>query len=568
MSSIEALKLGSSALIAYQAALNTTGHNIANVSTPGYSRQRVLFQAKEPAHRGFGDVGRGVDVFSIERIADDLLDAQLRLATGEKERWDVLRSAFTALEGFLNGLSDYDLGDSVSRVFSAMNDVASDVENLPVRNQLIEQVRGLKDVFSNITQRLDEAWQRLDLEIPQQAQRINEITREIADLNSRIVEAESGTAGRTVAGDLRDRRGQLLSDLAKIINVHAQEDARGSISVTAGGRPLVYATQHYEVKAVRSETTGGFKLVYADDGSEVSVTGGSVAGVYEARDEVLARYRKWFDDYAASIIWQINKVHSTGVGLEPRSIMQASNRVLSPTAQLKDLKFDFTPHDGVFTAANGKLTVNVVETATGLIHRYTVNYDLTDPLSGSPSGLVEKLDALDGISAKVDNQGRVVVQSDTGYGLFFSEDTGGILAQLGVGGLLSGFDARTIDLASDMDGHPEFVASGRTLLPGDNEVSLELAALNTSGKFLNTTLSLQDAYSSLIGTLGSDSLSAQDAQQNQSDIVLSLENERQEISGVSLDEELANLIQYQRAYQAVAKFISITDELLDTLIKM
>jgi len=411
-------------------------------------------------------------------------------------------------------------------------------------------------------------WQSLDAQMPQHAQRINNIARQIAELNGRIVEAESSGAGRMLANDLRDQRGELLRELSRIIAVSVQEDPRGGVVVSAGGRPIVFLGHYYTVTAERSPANGGYKLVFSEDGAEVSVAGGTVAGIYEARDEVLHRYAKWFDDFAASLVWQVNRIHSTGAGLEPRRVMQGTNRMADPSAAINSLDFGADPRGGVFTAANGRITVDVVEDATGIIHRYALNYDADDPLSGTPDAFVERLDALAGISASIDNLGRVVVRSDAGFGFFFSEDTGGVLALLGLGGLFAGYDADTIDVSPDLEGHPEFMAAGRTLLPGDNEVMLQLAALDNNGLFLNTSLSLNAAYQALVGTLGSDALSVQDAYRNQSDIVLSLENERQEVSGVSLDEELAELIQYQRAYQGMAKFISIVDELLDTLIRM
>ncbi|MBN1808743.1 MAG: flagellar hook-associated protein FlgK [Planctomycetes bacterium] len=567
MPAIEALKIGSSALSAYRAAIETTGHNIANVATPGYSRQRVLFQARTPNHRVYGDIGRGSMVGAVESMASAFLDAQVRAASSENQRWEVLQRTFNALEGFLNELGDADLGDSLYSLFAVMNDVASDVESLPIRQQLLEQVGSLTDVFRSITSQLDAMWKRVDLEIQSQASRINTITAEIARLNSSIVQTEAGGSGIS-ANDLRDDRGRLMQELSEIVAVSIQEDSRGGVIVSAMGRPLVYFGTAHQVAARRDSSTGGFKLVFAEDDADLAITGGELAGAVEARDEIIPEYRQWFDDFAASLIWQVNRMHSVGAGLVPRESMQGSNRVLDPSADLGSLTFDFQPRNGVFSIQDGRLAIDVIEQASGLVQRHVIDYDLSEPLAGSVSGLVERIDALVGVTAGVDNHGRVVLQAESGYGFYFSEDSGGILATLGLSGLFSGYDASTIALSPDLESHPEFIACAETLVPGDNSRILQLASLVTGAPFLDTSLSLEDAYQSLVGSLGSDSLAAQDAHQNQSDIVLSLQNERQEIAGVSLDEELANLIQYQRAYQGVAKFISIVDQLLNTLIEM
>lgn len=570
MPSTEALKLGSSALMSYRAAIETTGHNIANIATPGYSRQRVLFQARFPNQQGFGYVGRGVEVAAIERMVSEFLDAQLRLAASDGERWNVLDRTYRSLEGFLNELGEADLGDAFGRFFATLNDIAADVENLPARTQAFEEAKILAAVFHNIVARIEDLRGRLDLEVAQLAQRVNDLTAEIAVLNNRIIEAEAGGKGHMIANDLRDQRGRKLRELAEIIDIKVQEDPRGGTIVLAGSRPLVFLGVQYEVTVKRDNVSGlgAYQVVFSEDGAQVQLDSGSLRGVYDARDEILVNYRNWFDDFAASIIYRVNRVYSTGVGLDPYETLRGANRVLDPTRTLADLQFDYEAHNGLFEIGEGDLVVHLVEEATGTETVHRVKVSPATYLSGTPGALVETLDGLAGLGASVDQQNRVVLAADDGYGFFFSQDDAGILAALGIGSLIAGYDAQTIGLNPDMEGHPEYFAGAKTLVSGDNSNARTLAGLETEGMFLDSELGFEAAYQVMVGSLGSDALSAMDALQNQEDILRSLENERQEISGVGLDEELANLIQFQRAYQGVAKFISVVDRLLETLIEM
>lgn len=570
MPSTEALKLGSSALMSYRAAIETTGHNIANIATPGYSRQRVRLQARFPNQQSFGYVGRGVEVGAVERIVSEFIDSQLRLAASDGERWNVLDRTYRALEGFLNELSETDLGDAFGRFFAILNDIAANVENPALRTQAFEEVKTFSDFFHSIAACIEDLRDGLDREVVQLAQRINDLTAEIAALNEHIMQAEAGGQGYMAANDLRDQRGSKLRELAEILDIKVQEDQRGGVIVLAGSRPLVYFGVQYEV-AVRREDVNGrgvYRIVFSEDGTEVQVDSGTLRGVYDARDEILVNYDNWLDDFAASIIYRVNRIHSTGVGLEPYGTLRGTNRVVDPAAALSDLEFDYEAGNGLFEIGEGDLLVHIVEEAGGTetLHRIKVSPSML--LSGSPTALVETLDGLAGLDAKIDQQNRVVLEAEDGYGFYFSQDDAGVLAALGLAGLFSGYDAQTISLNPDMEGHPEYFAGAGALVSGDNANVRLLAALETEGVFLDTDLGFEAAYQAMVGSLGSDAFSAMDALQNQEAILLSLENERQEVSGVSLDEELANLIQFQRAYQGVAKFISVIDLLLETLIEM
>lgn len=570
MPGVEALKLGASALISYRAAIETTGHNIANIATPGYSRQRVLLQPRLANRQVYGDIGGGVEVARIERVVSEFLDAQLRLAGSDTERWRVLERAYRTLEAFWNELGESDLGDSIGRFFAALNDVADNPENLPARTQAIEQARSAAGSIQQMRTLISDYRDRLDGEVPLLAQRVNELVAEIARLNSAIGETEARSHGRTVANDLRDTRSNRLRELSEIIGVTAHEDNNGMTSVVAGSRPLVLAGEYYAVTASR-QAVGGvpvYILAFAEDGSPVQVDSGTLRGVYDARDEVLVNYAAWLDDFAASLIYRVNRLHATGVGLAPWRAMHGDNRVADATATLLALDGDYEPRNGLFAIQQGDLVLHVLEEASGADNVVRIQVSPTMPLAGSAGALLETLDAVDGISARMDSRNRLVIEADTGYGFYFSEDAAGVLPALGLGGLFAGYDAGTIAVHADLEGHPEYLAAAKTLAAGDNSNALALAALATTGRFLDTELGFEAAYTAMVGRLGSDALAAQDALTNQENILRLLENERQDVSGVSLDEEIANLMQYQRGYQAMAKFISVVDELLATLIEM
>jgi len=268
------------------------------------------------------------------------------------------------------------------------------------------------------------------------------------------------------------------------------------------------------------------------------------------------------------------------VGITPLSVSTAANSVLNPEAALDQLDLGFTPVGDTFKVQNGSFVLNTVNLATQEVSAHTIDIDLDgvnpdtvmdDPVNNK--GLIQLINSSPAgqvVQAQLDSQGRFVIASrdaDT-YGFFFGPDTSGVLAALGMNAFFTGHDAATFDVASGIVANNERIATGSDLAPGNNEVANALAAFRETDVFVHGTRNLDDFYEGVVARLAGEAGLAFDRQLTREGLLGRLENEREQLSGVSLDEELAKLVQFQRSFQAAARFINTIDVILETLVNL
>ena len=203
-------------LLAQTAALQTTGHNIANANTPGFSRQRVELETNFPNDFQRFQVGAGVRIARVRRIVDESLETRLRGSISDLGLHSARTSALQRLESIFSPLSDVSLGNQLDQFFQGVEDVAQNPEDLSARAQLIARGETLAQGFNFLDQQIRDARTNFNNEILQNIDQINLITQEIAALNQQITESENGGFDIDAANDLRDRRegkGKELSEL-------------------------------------------------------------------------------------------------------------------------------------------------------------------------------------------------------------------------------------------------------------------------------------------------------------------------------------------------------------------
>ena len=459
--------LGIGALRAHQQGIAIAGQNIANVNTPGYSRQRVILETNLPFMAESGQVPAGVHVDSIERVHDRFIEAQIRGENRELGRWEARQGILGRLEMTFDESYGYGISQAMSDFFSGWLDLSNDPSGHVERTVLIERGEYLSDRFGLAYADLVQIRKDLDTQLSVTVEQINEKTAQIAELNLKIAQFES--AGQN-ANELRDKRDLTLKELAYLIDINSFEDEEGmaSVSVGSGGKPLVSKRTAWEL-TVTPNAQGNFDIAWIDsDGTEVvldldEIRGGQIKGWLEARDVEIADAMTRLDDLAGTMITQVNAAHAVGWG---------------------------------------------VDSATGL------------PADGA--------NFFTGSSA-----------SDMGVSTDVSGDIGRIAA-----------------------------AGAATDVPGDNGNALDIAGLQNDLLMDGNTASFGGYYDSLVGGIGSVTQSANTQTDYHAGMMIHLENYRESVSGVSLDEEMVNLIQYQKAYEAAAKLISVSDEMLETLMNM
>lgn len=285
------LSVGSRSLLAVQQALNTTGHNISNANTEGYSRQSVNFAAVEAQQFGFGYLGQGVTVDSVERAYDSFLTNQVRNFSSSQSQYATFTSLGARVDDILAN-SDNSLSTAVQRFFTAAQDVANSPSTLPERQALLGQASNLINRQQSMVSLFKDLNQEVNNHMRSSVDSINSLTRQLASLNQDIASASQSANGEP-PNDLLDARDRLLGKLAELVSVNTLEDGDGSISVFVGnGQALVVGSDATQLQ-VQNNAYDGSKLeigiVGQTGGAPLSqfLTGGELQGLFDFRKRIL-----------------------------------------------------------------------------------------------------------------------------------------------------------------------------------------------------------------------------------------------------------------------------------------
>lgn len=445
------LEIGLRALQAHRKALEVTGHNIANASTDGYSRQEVSLRPA-PAYpvpglvrtAEAGQVGTGVMVEEIRRVRDSFLDYRFRSEASGLGEWETRKEVLAELEVIINEPSDTGLRAVMDEFWAALQELAGNPESAGVRAGVIQRAAAVADAFTHTQQQVRALEDDIGRGVAARVADLNVMAEEIARINRQVSQALA-TGDRP--NDLEDRRDYLLDRIARIAGGRAEFTEAGTVSVFIGGAALVYGRNAHPVELDDAGT-----LRWTVTGSAVSVPGGELRGFLDLRDIILPRYRTEIEEVATALADGINGVHRSGFGLDGTQGL-----------------------DMFLTGGSRLLAVN-------------------------PELLV---------------------------------------------------DARKVAAS----------ASGE---PGDGANALAMARVKHSVTAAGATV--DDLYRGVVARLGVESAGARRLADNQRLLTLQVENQRQGVSGVSLDEEVTKMIRYQHAYNAAARYVAAVDEMMDTLV--
>ncbi len=563
MSLFSSLNIARLALGANQTAIQTVGQNIANAATPGYARQRVQM-TPTPAHdMVFAQLGTGVRVSRIERIVDEHLESTLRGARSDLSNLTEQNRIWTLAGSIFNDLDGGGLSQALGRFFDSVQDLAVNPDDPTARTLLLEEGRTLAETFHFMDARVRDLRAGLDEDIRGEVLEINRITREVSALNRAIVSAENGGLNGNTANDLRTQRDFLLGELSERLDIRVIENTSGGVQVLSGSDVLVYDGRQRDL-AITPTADGDIaigQVRFADDGGLFEAKGGRLAALLGGRDEVLVDLRGELDGIANRLISELNTIHAGGEGLTRLTNALGSVAVSDRNAALSEAGIPFA-------IENGGFTLQVITEANGAAESFRINVDID---SMSVIDLAEQINLTAGashseITAQVTADGRLeIVSSDPGVTFTFRDDDSGIVSGLGMNGLFTGSNARDIAISQTLLDDPGLLSAGRGGGPGDNSTALLMGGLRDAGLFAAGN-SFEGHYQALIGEIGVHSAEASELLQNQASITTAIQNQRESLSGVNVDEEAIALITYQRAFQGAARFLNIVDQLLETLI--
>jgi flagellar hook-associated protein 1 FlgK len=454
------MSIAGQALLTQQQAISVTSHNIANVNTPGYSRQQLIMTTNTPTDSSIGPMGSGVSADAIERVYDRYLTAQISNESQALGKWEAQKDAVKLVEMIFNEADGSGLNEAMNKFWNAWQSLATDPDGTTERQVLVTASQVLATTFNQLSADLSQSRQNLDLVVQGTVADINRLSQQLADLNAKIVATEVDSMN---ANDYRDQRELLLKELSELIDIDAFENDSGAVTVsTANGLPLVTAGQYWQL-STETNVDGLQEVVWVDDEGNTTninaeISGGKLSGLIEVRDVIITDYMTRLDTLAGTLMTDVNLLHQAG--------------------------FD-----------------------------------------------------LNGIGGEV----------------FF----------VGTG------TASDLEVNPNIVADPNFIAAASdvTTVPGDGTNAVEIASLQYELN-MGGTQSYNDYYGSIVRDVGSEVLKSDAYYNHQSDMMVQLENQRESVSGVSLDEEMINLIKFQNAYTAAARLITTADEMMQTILQM
>lgn len=551
---------------AQQIGLQVVGQNMANANTPGYSREEAVLSPAPVQRMGNLTLGLGVQVTAIVQQVDEFLNERLRGTNSDVGNSQTQAQIYQDLEGIVGALNQNNLQSSLNSFFSSIAGVLNQPESVSVRNMAVLQGQTLAGDVNQMSQRVSNARIDVNTQIEGMTSDINRLVSDIASLNTQISSTEGGTVSHSQAVGLRDKRNQDLSDLSKLIGIRVEEQPSGAANVFVGGDYLVFEGTSRQVETAYTTDKGlsAAHINLVDTKAPLDTQTGQLAGLLNARDNILGGFLDKLNGFASTLNFEFNKIYSSGQGLTGFQSMTSTYPVTSTSQPLDNAGLTFTP-------VNGSFQVQVLNKQTGLTETSNITVDLNglDQNETSLDGLAAQLNAVNGLSATVSNTGNLTIATTTPDLQFtFANDTSGALAALGLNTFFTGTSAADLGVNQAVVNDPgKFAASTAG-------IGIDTGNAQTLANFMNQPLSstggttLTDVYDKMVGDVTQGSSVAQSVAQGYQTFQQTLQGQQASISGVSIDEEAVKMITYQRVYQASAKLISTINDLLNTLMQI
>jgi flagellar hook-associated protein 1 FlgK len=394
---------------------------------------------------------------------------------------------------------------------------------------------------------------------------INDLTKQISDLNVKVAEMQGGSTSNSDAVGLTDQREAALESLAKLINIRSVEQPNGSVTVYSGDTYLVSEGNYrpVDVVLVGNQGLSAAEIHIADNDEKIEPTSGALKGLTDARDTVLGGFQNQLNDFAQTLAFEFNKVYSSGQGLNGYSTLTSENGVDDASKALNNTGLPFTPQNGSFQVLvrNKKTgltdTTNIQIDLNGLGHETTLE-DLNNALNN-----------VDGVQSQILTGGKLEIDStSTDNEIAFANDTSGVLAALGLNVFFTGTSASDIGVSAAVANDPAKFAASQGGIGADTDNAQIMADFVDQPIASHNGESIGVVYDNMVAGVAQGSAVAQTNDDAAQAFESSLSSQQTAISGVNLDEEAVNMITYQRSFQATAKYIATVSDLLDILVQI
>lgn len=624
-SSFAAIELGKRSLMTHSQAIHTSGHNISNADTEGYSRQRVEVKTFDPLYRPDlsraetpGQIGQGSTVESINRVRDEMLDQRIVAQSNQESYWDTRSHYYTMIEQVYNEPDEVSVRTTMDKFWESWQELSLNPESTANRQAVVTRGQSLINSIRNRDAALTGIGNLLNSDIETNVKQLNDYANQIAKLNTEIVRSR---AMGDNPNDLLDRRDAVVEKLSKIANITTDQRDPDEFMVHIEGKVLVQGNvaRNFEVAPVL-DNYGYSQVIWQDTKELAVVKGGSLGALIELRDVDVRHEIQSLNTMTMNFADLVNDVHRNAVGAN--NVTGLDFFIQRPFVENTVGNYD-SNSDGIedksyifrLTGTNNlnpqeQVGIEGVMTLSGPTGNVNVAYYPTDTVED----VINRINDSNGeVKAYLDRNSNLVLKATTAEDIYnpdfvirHVEDSGHFLA--GYSGILAAqgeqgaFDYNQPDAVNALVGvgtqapktaqfavspveNPStyvqineritndvmnvataFADHSETALNGDGRAAVEIAAIRNTKVMIGHERTFDDYFADSVTHVGLMGEQAETNLLSQNAVMDDLRSLRDSISGVNIDEELADIMKFQHGYNAAAKFVTVIDSMLDTVI--
>lgn len=616
-STFSGIELGKRSIMAHTDAISTAGHNISNANTEGYSRQRVQLKEFDPLYRPdlerperAGMIGQGIDVQSITRVRDEMLDQRITAQQNQESYWDTRSKYYTMIEQIYNEPDEVSVRSNMDKFWESWQELSVNPESQAARQAVVTRGESLSDSIKSKWENLMGVGSLINSDIDSTVKQINSYANQIAAVNSEIVRSR-GIGDNP--NDLLDRRDLLVDKLSKLANITTDRRDPDEFMVHLDGKVLVQGgvARNFDLVSL-TDNNGYEKLVWADTREDASVSGGTLGALIELRDVDVRNEIQSLNTMTMNFSDLVNDVHRNAYGANNVTGLD----FFTQHSFVENVNGNFDRNgDGVLDHSyifrfTGTTTLNPQEqigfegvmTFSGPSGNVQVPYHPTDTVET----VINRINDSNGeVKAYLDRNNNLVLKGTTAQNVenpdfvirhvedsgFFLTGYSGILAASGADGA---YDFARADAVDSLAG-AQFAVSpvlnpagyigvngvikndvksvaaafrddSGNVNAGDGRAAVEIASIRNTKVMIGHERTLDDYFADSVTNVGLKGEQAENNLKSHMAIMNDLRTMRDSISGVNIDEELSDIIKFQHGYNAAAKFVTIWDSLIDTVI--
>lgn len=603
--------------MAHTDAITTAGHNISNANTEGYSRQRVQLKEFDPLYKPdleraerAGMIGQGMDSQSINRVRDELLDQRITEQQHSESYWETRSKYYTMIEQIYNEPNDVSIRSNMDKFWEGWQELSVHPESQAARQAVVTRGESLADSIKTKWEALMGVGNLINGDIEATVKQVNDYTRQIAALNAEIVRSR-GMGDNP--NDLLDRRDLLVDKLSKIINITSDRRDSDEFMVHLDGHVLVQGgiARGFELETV-VDNNGYDKLVWKDTGNDAVIKGGTLGALIELRDVDIRSEVQSLNTMTMNFSDLVNDIHRNGYGANNVTGLDffTQHSFVENVNGNYDRDGDGTlDHSYIFrftgtTKLNPQEQIGLegVMTLSGPGGNVQVAYHPTDTVET----VINRINDSNGeVKAYLDRNNNLVLKGTTAsavenpdFVIRHVEDSGffltGYTGILQASGAAGAYDYAQADAVQALAG-AQFAVSpvlnpagyievnqalkndvmsvaaaykdnSGNVNDGDGRAAVEIAAIRNTKVMIGHERTFDDYFADSVTNVGLKGEQAENMHLSHSAVMEDLRSLRDSISGVNIDEELADIIKFQHGYNAAAKFVTVWDSLLDTII--